>query len=133
VDISERSDSRAPCNADELEMDVNVLGTSKPQSQSSHPQVLHAGGNPIVDEDESLSQIPAEVPGVLAPQSQDSNLQAHSPTANEKTPAPKIAVNPEPSKSNPQHSDSQVSPANDTQPTNEDDNSGKCKLTLRRR
>ena len=131
---SERSDSRAPCddnkmaNEEELEMDVNVPGTSKPQPQCSHSQLLHPSGNPIVDEDGSLSQIPAEVPGMSASRSRHSDLQARAndnPTANEEIPPLKIAVDIlESSKSQPRRSHLQVPHADDIQSTNKDDNSG---------
>ena len=97
---SERSNSRAPCDEelDELEMDVNVPGTSKP----------------------------VDTPGVSTPQFRCLDLQGpdakNNQKANEEILASKIAVDvPEPSESQPQHS--QVPHADDTRLANEDDDS----------
>ena len=125
---SERSNSRAPRDEmedeDELEMNVDVPGTSKPQSQRSHLRVPHASGSQIFNECGSSPQVHIDAPGVSAPQSRC--LDSQGPDANQKANkgilASKIAVEaPEPSKSELQNSHSQVSHAGDTLPTNEDD------------
>jgi len=123
---SERSNSRAPCEDNEVaddedelnesEMDVDVPGKSKPQSRRSHS---------------SVPQVPVDAPGGSLPQSRCSDSQVpnanNNQKANEAVLASKIAVDvPETSEPQPRHSHSQVPQVphlEETQLANEADNS----------
>ena len=96
-----------------------------PQAEKPLAEDLNMdNGNQIANEDESLSQIPAEVLGVSQSQRSYQARANDNPTANEEILSLKIAVDtPEPSKSQPRHSHLQVLHMGDSQPAKEDNNS----------
>ena len=107
-------DNDDTANEEALRMDVDIPEVSKPQSRS-HPQVLHASGNQVTNEDENALQVLAGA--ASSPQSRISDLQGLDVNNNQKAgdeiPTSEMAVD-VPERSQLQRSHLQLLHADDT-------------------